>query len=228
MTEGRTSASTLYRLTPSQYPERIQRLRIPLSGTDTFFSVGSFNSMDTFRNRLLIGTSDGRHIKIFSYGTEEKGQPLAMTMPYGVASGSTSSTFGCLKTLFVNKIFISYKKDSVYYLDKIASGNSTRAYYKGGYFEADQRIRVNYVKFYFKTLVASDSVTVSLDTDYGTSNDLRDLAGNKTITYTNDGAVNYKRFDVGVDCHSFRPVIDWSAGGVAFAKIVVDFDYISD
>jgi len=77
-------------------------------------------------------------------------------------------------------------------------------------------------------LVASDSVTPTLDIDYGTSVTLSDPRGNATISYTLDGAVTSKRFNVKRDCHAFRPAISWTAGGVSFSKIVIDYDFISD
>ena len=135
-----------------------------------------------------------------------------------------NKSIGVIKTITASQVFISYTDitNTVHYILKARTGNSTRAEYKGNYFDAGQKIRINYVKFYHKPLVSSDSVTVTIDTDYGTSNTLG------TITYSADGAVTEKKFYKGIICHSFRPTISWTAGGVAFSKIVMDYDFISD
>lgn len=224
---GRDLAATLSQLTETG-SKRIKRFKVPISGTTINFDALTQNSMDNFGNRVLMGTSDvaSGYTQIFSYGQDEEGQPKAFTMLWGGIKGA-SAYFGALKNVYSDEIWFSYKSDSVYYLSWATTGNSTNAYYKGNYTDMGQRIKINYVKFYFKPLVASDSVTVSIDTDYGISNSLG------TISYAADdpdatGIITSKKFYPGPFCHAFRPVIDWSAGGVAFSKIVVDYDFISD
>ena len=229
LTYGRDFAVTLRRLT-DKGTEKIRKFKTSIAGTSTAFgptTVGSRFGMDGFGNRVLAGVK----YLVWSYGGEEEGQPKAITIPWGQAA-VVSSEIPVIKTVLYNKVFISYADhtNSKYYILKANTGNSTRATYRGGYTDFGQKVRVNYVKFYYKPLVASDSVTPTLDVDYGTSWTLSDPKGNATITYTNDATDNLtsKKFNVKRDCHAFRPVIDWGAGGVAFSKIVVDYDFIED
>jgi len=218
-TKGRDLALSLHYLTENGL-ERIKRLKIPISGTSTYFDHIYPNAIDIFYNKTVFGT---RYI-ICSYGANETGKDKAFTVPYGCA-GVGNDLIGVVKTVAWNRIYISWydSTNSKYYLLKAATGNSTRATYRGNYKDFGQKIRINYVKFYFRPLVTSDSVTVSIDTDYGTANTLG------TITQASDGtgAIS-KRFNKIITCHSFRPVISWTAGGVAFSKIVVDYDFIGD
>jgi len=68
-------------------------------------------------------------------------------------------------------------------------------------------------------------VTIDGQTWNGT---LKDPRGNTTISYTNDGAITFKRFKVGLNCHSFRPGLNWTAGGTQFSKIVIDYSSLPD
>ena len=45
---------------------------------------------------------------------------------------------------------------------------------------------------------------------------------------TNDGAITYKRYNIQKDCHAVAPVLSWDAGGVAFSKVVLDYDFVED
>jgi len=218
-TRGRDLAISLSYLTENGL-QRIKRLKIPISGTSTFFDNMYPNAIDIFYNKPIFGT---RYI-ICAYGSNEVEKPKAFTIPYGCA-GDGASLIGAIRTVAWNRTYISWHDvtNSKYYLLKAATGYSTRATYRGNYKDFGQKIRINYIKFYFKPLVTSDSVTVSIDTDYGTANTLG------TITQASDGTgATSKRFNKIITCHSFRPVISWTAGGVAFSKIVVDYDFISD
>jgi hypothetical protein len=225
-TYGRDFAATLSKMTEFG-SDKIRKSRVPLAGTMTNFTAPRQNAMDSFGNRVIWGNK----YLLFSYGQEEKGQPMAFSIPWGVA-GDSDSMIGAVKTVLHNQIFFSWYDltNTKYYLSRISTGNSTRATYRANYFDAGQKIRINYIKFYYKALVSGDDVTPTLELDYGTSKALRDPAGNADITYTNDGVYNStsKRFDVKEDCHAFRPVISWTAGGVAFSKIVIDYDFIPD
>jgi len=224
-TYGRDLAATLREMTQTG-ADKIRKLKTPISGTVTNFTAPGQNAVDNFGNRVIFGTE---HL-VWSYGQEERGHPMAITIPWGVAYADNSA-IGAVKTVFYNKVFISYSYingGSKYYLLKARTGNSPRATYKGIYTDLGQKARVNYVKFYFKPLESGDSVTPTLNVDYGTSVTLTDPNGNTTISYANDGAITSKKFWVKKDCHAFRPEISWTSGGVAFSKIVIDYDFIND
>jgi hypothetical protein len=103
-------------------------------------------------------------------------------------------------------------------------GNNT-ATYKAGYTDFGQKVRINYMKVYFKPLVSGDSITVGLDTNYGTS---IPLGNSGVVSFATDGAVTSKRFDVKPMCHAYRPTISWVSGNVAISKIVIDYDFVDD
>jgi len=231
ITYGRDFAYTLRQLTDTGV-KKIRKLKIPLLGVATNFSAYKRNAINVFANRLIFGASygiDTGNNQIFSYGAEEQDQPLAFTMPWSCpATRETNNYIGAIQPVWINRVYVSYQDDTTYKLARFNAGNSTNAYYKGCYTDMGQKIRINYVKFYFKPLVASDSVTPTLEVDYGTSWTLKDPRGNAVISHTLDGDVTSKRFNVKRDCHAFRPVIDWGAGGVAFSKIVVDYSFIDD
>jgi len=215
---GRDIAVTLARLIEDG-TKKIRKLKTSIGGTVTPFVNVYKNAIDNFGNRVIFGSE----YLIWSYGGEEEGQPNAITIPWGFA-GATNDVIGALSTVGHNRVFVSWTDatNGKYYLSKAVTGNSTRATYRGNYTDFGQKIRINYIKFYFKPLITSDSVTVSLDTDYGTANVLG------TITEATDGAITTKRFNKIINCHSFRPVISWTTGGVAFSKVVVDYDFVGD
>ena len=192
-----------------------------ISGTSYNFQPPTYNSIDVYQNRIIFGTN-APYGEIFSYGRANINEPYALTMPWGGGgTPASSSAIRAVKTVMRNKVYTGSTDATNYYLNKYYTGGSTNATYKANYYEPPQKVRINYIVFQFKPLVSGDSVTVSLDTDYGTSNSLG------TITYSGDGAITSKRFDCSwITCRSFRPVIQWSAGAIAFSKIIIDFDYL--
>jgi len=123
---------------------------------------------------------------------------------------------------------------TVSYLYKIfGNATSTTAVYRGNYTDFGQDVQVNYVKLYFKPLASGDSVTVSLETDYGNSVTLKAAKGaaNSTASYALDGAVTSKKFvppQGKQKCHAFRPVLTNWTGEVEISKIIVDYSFIND
>jgi len=202
--------------------EEIKELRFEVDGTvRNFLSPLSQSAITIYKNKVLFGVGNNYAGLIFGYGRKDINKNYILYQPYSLST-AVSSQITSLKQVYTDKLYAGYFDGTNYKLAKLTSGYSTSATYKAGYTDAGQRIRINYVKFYFKPLVSGDSVTVSLDTDYGTSNPLR------TISYAADGAITSIKKVKNIICHAFRPVIKWNAGGTAFSKIVVDFDYIND
>jgi len=230
-TEGRDAGYTSFERLTENGTKLINKLQFDIEGTTVGFNVRNPNLVDSFNGRLIFGAyyaaAPFRNV-IFSYGSTGEGFQVVLSQPWSGGETITAADVGCLKSLFGGSIFLSSKVATTGYrwteFNNLA-GPSTNADWHGLYFDAGQRMRVNYVKFYFKPLVANDDVTVGLDTDYGTANE---LSSTSTITYTRDGAVTSKIFRKPIICHAFRPTINWTAGGVAFSKIVVDYDFIGD
>jgi hypothetical protein len=236
--KGRDLAESLFYLTENG-ANKIRKMKTLVAG-DVFYSAqGSTemyrNAVDNFGNRVIFGTD----FLVWSYGNEEEGQPNAITIPWGFAGTVVSSgsldKIGAIATVANNKVFISWKDNanSKYYISKVSGGYSPRATYRGNYTDFGQKIRLNYVKFYFKPLAANYAVTPTVDIDYGTSVVLKDRSGLTTIAYATDGAITSKRFEVHRDCHAFRPVVSWidpggTSNGLAISKIVFDYSFISD
>lgn len=228
MTEGRGLGAVIREL-GELGAEQIKNLRFDKSGTvkDYYNSatVATYpNVLATSQNRLIIGAvASAYQNAIFAYGSVDPKYPPILTQPYSSANTPAVGNIGFVGQLFRGYIYASFYDGTTYYWSRFVGGNSTNAIVKGLYKELPEKAKVNYVKFYFKTLVSGDSVTVSLDSDYGTSNSLG------TITYATEGAVTSKRFDKpSIKGHSIRPVLDYTAGGVAFSRVVVDYSDAGD
>jgi hypothetical protein len=171
---------------------------------------------------------------IFSFAKKDSDNPYITSKLYD-ATGANSLMVRVTNGL----VWVSSTTATTYYLQYFSTGNST-ATLKFPFKDFGQKVRINYVKFYFKPLVASDSITVGLDADYGkifnpstgaydTSITLKDSANASTISATADGVgCTSKKFKVGRDCFSFRPTLSWTTGGTSLAFVVVDYDFIND
>jgi hypothetical protein len=179
--------------------------------------------LSLFDNKLLIGTQ---------YGLVLSTDGEKITLPLSTPVNSSTSYLHTIKPIATDRILIGYYDGSHHYIKYAdiyprATAGANTALYKAGYTDFGQKIKINYVKFYFKPLVSGDSITVGLDVDYGTAKTLGKGTGN--ISYTVDGVITSKKFsNLGFQCHAFRPVITWATGAVAISKIVVDYSFISD
>ena len=189
---------------------------------DAYISPTDFGQVDYYEDKLVFTVKTGAIAKVMLFG--KVGEQFSLTT-LGTLTGQTGTV---CKNIDSEDIYAGSYTTTTYYLQKFISGYSTSAITKTGYADFGQKVRVNYIKYYFKTLVTNDVITPKLEVDYGTSWNLKDPKGNATISHTLDGAVTSKRFNVKRDCHAFRPVIDWDVGGVAVSKIVVDYDFIND
>ena len=204
--------------------EEVRTLKHDISGTLTnLLSPRSSSALAVYKNRLLFGT-EGRGL-IMSYGNKDIGKPFALTCPFS-ASIVANSLVSSLSKISNDKFYLGYYNGTNYKFAKLSSGNSTNASIKFGYFDAGQKMRLNYIKVYFKPLIASDSITVGIDTDYGSSQTLGIGTGN--VGYGNDGAITSKRFDKPILCHALRPTITWVNGGVEISKIIIDYSFVDD
>lgn len=189
---------------------------------DNYIAPTTFGQVDYYEDKLVFTVKTGTTTKVMLFG--KIGDDFSLTT-LGTTTGQTATA---CKNIDSEDIYVASYTSTTYSLQKFVSGYSTSAIIKPGYTDMGQKVRINYVKFYFKPLVASDTVTPTMEVDYGTSWTLTDPKGNTAISYANDGAVTYKKYNVKRDCHAFRPVLDWGAGGVAFSKIVVDYTFIKD
>lgn len=222
LTSGRYSSSML-NLLMELGADIIKKMDIMVAGTLTNFTSPVMNAIDTYANRVIFGIKN----LIFSYGKEGIGQPNILTIPWGTTA-TASCSIGFVRTVMNTKVFIGFTDttNAKYYILKATANNSTRATYRANYQDFGQKAVINYIKFYFKPLVSGDVVTPTIDLDYGTSISLKDVRGNATISYAEDGAITSKLFKLKKECHSFRPCLSWLAGGTAFSKIVVDYEFL--
>ena len=202
-----------------------KKLYFTVNDTLQTWSGPTISTMAVCQNRLFIGES-ARWSSVLSIGSETTNSKI-ITLPI-VLSSNQNDWIGFLSQVGSNNVFIGWRdatnsKDYLYTINPLTTTYSTAAY-KAGYTDFGQRVKVNYVKFYFKPLVSGDSLNVGLDVDYtnGTATSLG------TITYTADGAVSSKKFVKPFTCHAFRPTITWATGGTPASKIVVDYNFISD
>lgn len=224
LTTGRGFGHTIRVLT-STGSKQIRNLKLEIDDTWRYFYATYPNSLELFQNRLLIGANaNGYGASILTYGSTNPDFPPVLAQPYYSTDcyGVTNSQVGFIGQLFLGSINASFFNGTNYYFQRYAGSTSTNAKLKMPYTDLGQNIRINYIKFYFKPLVSGDDITISIDTNYGTANTIG------TIKYSTDGAITSKIFRKPIDCHSFRPTITWTAGGVAFSKIVVNYQFISD
>jgi hypothetical protein len=222
---GREEQGVLYRLTDNG-TAKIMALKHYINGTEAKGGAGTYpNALAVHNNLLLIGNSQYGAV-IYAYGQKEEGSPLSFSMPYRLSTGVTTNyQIKCIKPINATNIFVSWTDGTIYYLSRIllTSTTKTGANYKAGYIDFGQKVRVNYVKYYFKPLVSGDLITPTLEADYGTSWTLTDPNGNTTIGFTIDGVITSKRFNIKRDCHSIRPCVAWTTGSTAISKIVIDY-----
>ncbi len=230
-TEKRNTAGYLLNLNDNG-TERIKELKCNIGGvgTDSYVSWASplVHASEVWDDKILFGASN--YGVVMGYGGKTIGDSKALVQPFAFIANTVDSITGTLKAVATDKIYVSFKNatDTSYGIKYYSTGYSTAGLFKANYTDFGQKVRVNYVKFYFKPLVTSDSITVGLDIDYGTAVTLKDNANASTITYSADGAITSKKFKVGRDCHAFRPTITWNAGGVAISKIIIDYDFLND
>lgn len=224
LTRGRGNGTVLRRLTYSG-DEIVRRIVMKPSST-YYYDLKHHNAVDVSQGRLLIGaTTTYGHNAIFAYGSIDGSSPDALLQPF-----SSSHTFtaggngivGMVKELFTGFIYASFYDNSKYYWVEFSGDYSTNAEWKGVYKTLGQRVKINYVKVFFKQLESGDDITVNLEYDYGKSVQLG------TVKYSADGAVSSKIFRKAIDCFSFRPHIVWNGGKVKISQIVIDYSFIGD
>lgn len=227
--QGRQEQAALHQLT-DYGSKKIMALKHIINSSEIKFSGIYPGSLAVANNQLYIGGADER-AAIFTYGKIDHNSPNIFSMPH-LLSTVANDRIICIKQITSSKIFVSWRQNSgpVFFLSKINLAGTTRdtARYKSGYYDFGQKVRLNYIKFYFKTLASGDSITPTLDLDYGTSFTLIDRAGNTTIAFATDGAVNSKLFNIKKECHSFRIALSFTAGAISIAKIVIDYSFVGD
>lgn len=214
--------------------EEVKKVQHDVSGSRVeFLSPISNGAVAIYKGKTLFGTYGGKVAAtqvnsmgglIFQYGRKNINSETALSVPF-LISNTASSRVTSVKPISADKIYAGYFDGTNYKLDKLSSGNSTPTI-KWGYEDFGQKVRINYIKAYFKPLVSGDSITLGLDVDYGTSVPLGIGSGN--IKNSLDGVATQKRFDIKKICHSFRPTVTWVSGGTAISKIVVDYDFVDD
>jgi hypothetical protein len=163
---------------------------------------------------------------IFYYGSPSPGIPPLYCM-IGRGEGTNPNGRGIISLPSQSMLVYSsrYSPSGAYYWTKTGSGYDTNFLYKSLYYEFPQKARINFVRVYFKTLTSGADDDIKIESDYG---DITTTLG--SISYSNDGAIEHKRFNKMIPCHNFRVVIDTDEAnattGIQYAKIVVDYDLI--
>lgn len=222
-TEKRDLAGSLYIL-QNDGGRRVKRLQMNLAGTVINMASPKLHAIDGYDGKLLFGAGD--YDLIMAYGRPDEESPVAFFQPFSNTAVS-GGIVGAIKVVDTDKIYASFQVSSTYTIKKFTSGNSASASWKPLYADFGQKVRINYIKAYFKPLATSDAITLGLELNYG--KDTVTLGrGSSNISNSIEGSVTEKRFDIKRVCHSFRPTINWVAGGVAVSKVVVDYDYVDD
>jgi hypothetical protein len=230
VTEGRQLMSVVRRLNSSGNFDVVKNMVTPVAGSNVKFVGVNQNAIGIANNRIIIGSN----YLVWSLGQDDSSSPYSVCIPWGFTTPVVSGIISSIKlTGLYDKIYIGFSSydgnSTTYYILKVLYdlSGSTRATYRGNYTDLPQKGVANYVKFYFQKLVSGDSATVSVDTDYGTSNSIQQDTG--IISFALDGAVTFKKFDLNqIECHAFRPVVGFTGGSVKISKIVFGYDIIND
>ena len=213
------------------YLEKVRQLRHDISGTQTdLLSPMSNSAVELYRNNILLGTYNKG--LVMGIGRNNPNESFQLSCPFS-ASIAANSRVTAIKQIKTDKIYVGYYDGTNYKFASFSTGYAA-ASWKNGYIDFGQKVRVNYIKYYFKStgtagvLVTNDSVTVGADVDYGTSKTIVDNAGNSTIAFATDGAITSKKFKTKIDCHAISPTLSSWVGGVRFAKIVIDYDFLGE
>lgn len=213
--------------------ETVLELKIenPTTGSiDSYAAPTRFSEVDVHKNGIIFSAKTGTTTSLLYFRRKAAGYSYRLQN----LGTSPSETVNSLKSLDTGILYEGGITSSTKSLTRYASSYPTTAKIKTGYVDMGQQVRINYVKIYFKTLVADDFLTPTLEVDYGTSKTLKDSKDNATISFSNDGAITKKKFKTIVDCHAFRVSLLWNAGsaantgGIAVGKIVVDYDFLPD
>jgi hypothetical protein len=195
---------------------------------DTFSAPTRFSEIDIYDGKIAFGCKTGTTSFVFVFGRKDGSSPYILSKPFSVSG----QTITCVKWIDSGTLYVGSYTGTTYYLQKFTTTNATSAVLKFPFKDLGQKVKINYIKYYFKStgtnngLASSDNLTAGLDIDYGTTVTLGIGTGN--ISYTKDGAVTSKKFIVGTQCHAFRPTLTWTEGGTAISKICVDYSFISD
>jgi hypothetical protein len=188
------------------------------------------NAIKAFENKMIIGTKN-MYSCVFEYGKPLEGLPETLALKH-VLPG-TDYGIGAISTPYYTSILYScYDSTATKYKIKkegvgISNNWATDAYWAGLYTDFGQKVRINYIKYYFKPLTSGDSITPTISLDHASDVGVTAQNGTTTITYTTDGAIASKRFNVKKDCYCISPRLLMS-GYTRIQKIVIDYQLISD
>ncbi len=186
-------------------------------------SIGALTSFagrvsDKLDNAIYFGTS-----RVRSFKRKDANNPYIISDLYPFTGTATPPLMirGAGGLLFVE----SYTGGN-YYLQYFSSGNATGTL-KFPFKDFGQRVILNNMEVFFKPLTSGQSITVGLDTNYGTSHTIQEGGG--VISYTKFGAITSKKFDLNSqECFSFRPTVAWTSGGASISHITVDYSFIDN
>ena len=206
-----------------------QELRHNISGISTKAPL-TYSGVCEWRNGFLINDHAGR---VYYYGSIEPGLTKALYHIFESNDVALNAGYAIAALDFAAGSIVASSYDGTnYHLRRFwepgdGTYNNTNFLYKSLYYEFPHKIRINYVRLYFNTLLSGADDDVKIEQDYG----------NKTttlgsISYALDGALEYKRFNKLIKCHNFRVIIDTdganSSKGIEYAKIVIDYDFVGD
>jgi hypothetical protein len=189
------------------------------------------NAVKYFENKMLIGCDKGYGC-VFEYGKSLEGLPASLILKH-ILSG-TSIGIGAIGTPYNIKVLYShYDDDSSKYLIKstgigFGTTRATDAYWAGLYTDFGQKVRINYIKYYFKPLASGDIATPKVSLDYSSDIGLVANDASTTMSYTGDGAIASKRFNLKKDCYSISPRMLFGGGNIRIQKIEIDYQPISN
>jgi hypothetical protein len=178
---------------------------------ESFSAPTRYSEVDVYDNKVAFAAGS----YVFVLGNSILSKPFK----------PTGTTITAVKLADNGNLYVASYTGTTYYFEVFSTGNST-AVLKYPYHDFGQNVRINYLKYFFKPLVSGDALTAGLEKNYGTSVSLGMGANN--ISYTKDGVITSKRFDLKEICHSVRPILSWVTGGASLSYVECDYSEVDD
>jgi hypothetical protein len=218
--------------------KEIYRPQIETNGFIRYIGSGNKNTINVIEDLVTFGLGINNKVT--------DGVPVIMaidknnkvSMPFSMGQSSNGSYYVYSAKLMQNtKLYVSFA-DGTNNFCSLDRGAGCAAVWKGLFYDFGERVRLNYIKFYYKIIGSGDTVTPVLSLDYGLKDGsgniittpMKDPRGNTTISGTNDAGTTTKRFNLnGVECHAIRPELTWTATSILqISKIVIDYSPTPD
>lgn len=173
----------------------------------THFAISNSDSTTAYRG-------------VYTYGQLNKNYPLSLNFTYPISSGTVQGTaviIGAVKGVTPSQMYIGWQNGIVYGVDQVSSSTKyTTSRYESLIFDNQQPYKDKYgkmVKVTTQPLASGEAIELEYKKDNASS-----WTAFGTVSYSSDGAVTEKRFNVDWTAKEFQLAMDMS-GTLTMPKI---------